>query len=109
MNGENSHSLENVINPKSLERQMKIIEQRLTELQSESSALEKRREACQILLGLPLAPMGASVDTAAPVAPNKKSSRPKKKERTEAEAELENAESELPEEISIIRASELHA
>lgn len=107
MNVDNSIALENVINPKSLERQIKIIEQRLTELQAETSALEKRREACHILLGLPLAPMGTNVETA-PAAPPKKSTRSKKKEQSEEEANQENAESET-EEVSIIRASELHS
>lgn len=106
MNGENSISLENVINPKSLERQIKIIEQRLMELQSETNALEQRRQACHILLGQPLAPIGASVETA-PVAPTKKSSRPKKKELSEPNSEQESTDLDAPEERSVIRPSEL--
>ena len=102
MNGENSVVLENVINPKSLERQIKIIEQRLLELQSETNALEKRREACHILLGQPLAPIGAGVEAATAVPP-KKLPRPKKKE----EQIPDIAPEEMPEERSIIRPSEL--
>lgn len=106
MNGETS-PLENVINPKSLERQIKIIEQRLLELQTETSALEKRREACHILLGQPLAPIGAGTVEAATATPPKKPARPKKKETSEPVVEVENTDVEPPEERSIIRASEL--
>lgn len=110
MSIENLPPLENVINPKSLERQIKLIEQRLFELQTETNELEKRREACHILLGVPLVPFGSHVAAAsAPVVPAKKSSRPKKKDHNEEEADRENTESELSEEVSVIRASELHA
>lgn len=106
MSTENLASLENVINPKSLERQIKIIEGRLSELQSETAALEKRREACYILLGHPLPPFGVAVEAAAAPVTAKKISRGKKKESTEV-TESEVVDSDTPEERSIIRASDL--
>lgn len=106
MNAEQLTSLENVINPKSLERQIRIIEQRLMELQSEANELEKRREACHILLGQPLAPIG--IAESAVVTPPKKSSRTKKKERIDEGVEQENKGDEFSEEVSVIRVSELH-
>ena len=107
MSTENSIALENVINPKSLERQIKIIESRLSELQNETAALEKKREACYLLLGLPLLPFGATVETAPVPLATKKISRGKKKESTETVADSEVVDSDPPEERSIIRASEL--
>ena len=41
----------NIMNPKQLEKQVKILESRIAELQSEIDGLEKMRVACQILLG----------------------------------------------------------
>jgi hypothetical protein len=47
----NSTSVEIVISPKSLERQIKLLDDRLLELQIEVASLEKTREACYVLLG----------------------------------------------------------
>lgn len=41
----------NVLNPKALERQLKILETRIGELQTEIGELEKMRSACHTLLG----------------------------------------------------------
>ncbi len=50
--------MELIVNPKSLERQIKMLDERLLELQAEMGALEKKREACHTLLGIPVAPVG---------------------------------------------------
>ncbi len=47
----NPSSVEIVISPKSLEKQIKLLDDRLLELQTEVSSLEKTREACYVLLG----------------------------------------------------------
>jgi hypothetical protein len=41
----------NVISPKALERQIKLLESRIQELQGELTELEKMKTACQLLLG----------------------------------------------------------
>lgn len=43
----------NVLNPKALEKQIKIVDARLSELSVELEELEKIKAACQILLGKP--------------------------------------------------------
>lgn len=66
----------NVINPKSLEKQLKLVDSRVQELQAELRELEKVRTACLILLGNPAEfAEGAEakpVEAAAPKSPRKK-------------------------------------
>lgn len=50
----------NVLNPKSLEKQIKIVDARLSELAVELEELEKIKAACQILLGKPTEVKGAA-------------------------------------------------
>src|SRR5690554_6726159 len=42
----------NVLNPKQLERQIKVLDGRITELRRKLDRLEKRKAACQLLLGV---------------------------------------------------------
>jgi hypothetical protein len=64
-----SNPVEMIVNPKSLEKQIKILDDRILELQSELSDLEKKKEACHILLGVPVTAVGASPE---PVTQGKK-------------------------------------
>lgn len=43
-------SIPNVLNPKTLEKQLKLVEGRLTDLQAEIEALTRVKEACQLLM-----------------------------------------------------------
>jgi hypothetical protein len=43
----------NVISPKALEKQLKIVESRMTVLQAEMTELEKIKNACLVLMGTP--------------------------------------------------------
>ncbi len=92
-------NIEIIVSPKSLERQIKILDERILELQSEMNALEKKREACHTLLGIPLAPVGAVA--AVETAPVKKATPRKKRE-----AESEELEDEAIEAIDVSAASE---
>lgn len=47
----NNPNITNVLNPKSLEKQMKIYDSRLQILQAEVEELSRLRAACQLLLG----------------------------------------------------------
>lgn len=69
----NPTSVEIVISPKSLERQIKLLDDRLLELQTEVSTLEKTREACYVLLGgAPAVSSPADSSNAAKKAPQKR-------------------------------------
>lgn len=77
--------MEIIVSPKSLERQIKMLDERILELQAEVAGLEKKREACHVLLGIPLAPVSAGLDSAP--APVKKAPPRKKRESDFNEAE----------------------
>ena len=68
----------NILNPKALERQLKVVETRINELQTEIDGLEKIRAACLILMGnisvdLPSAEVvKENVDVAPPATKTKK-------------------------------------
>jgi hypothetical protein len=80
--------VEIIVSPKSLERQIKLLDERLLELQSEVAELEKKREACHVLLGIPVAPVSATMETlSAPV----KKAPPRKKREAEFSDEDEVA------------------
>jgi hypothetical protein len=83
-----SPEIELVVNPKSLERQIKLLDERLVELREEMEALEKKREACCTLLGIASGPAVASAEPPAP----KKGSPRKKKEACETEGADEPSE-----------------
>lgn len=102
MSEEIQPSVENVVNPKSLERQIKLLEQRMRDLQTEIGTLEKRREACHVLLGIPLAPLGALTEGALAAPPAKKTIRHKKKD-----SETDEMPSE--EEQDVFRPADLSA
>lgn len=80
-----------IISTKALERQIKVLEEKILDLQSEVSALEKKREACHILLGVPLKPISESIEAAAS-APKKPT---KRKVAREENVEVEPSEEEL--------------
>lgn len=69
----------NVLNEKQLEKQVKLLETRLEELRAEISTLEKRKEACLLLLGIQaqteVAPLDAQPVKAKPVAKAAKKNR----------------------------------
>lgn len=52
----------NILNPKALERQLKVVEAKIAELQAEMEGLEKIRNACLVLMG--------TVEMPAATAPN---------------------------------------
>jgi hypothetical protein len=81
--------VEIIVSPKSLERQIKMLDERILELQAEVAGLEKKREACHVLLGIPLAPVTAALEVA-PVSVKKTSPR-KKRENDFAESEETSA------------------
>lgn len=56
----------NLVSPKSLEKQLKVVETRIGELEAEITELQKIKSACLVLLGT--APQAEAVETAAPVA-----------------------------------------
>ena len=68
----------NIVNSKSLEKQLKVVETRINELQTEIRDLEKIKTACQVLLGAPAefpVPVteGTQVEAASAKPPKKKS------------------------------------
>jgi len=67
----------NVLNSKALDRQIKILDTRIAELQAEVAELQKRRLACQILLGEPVEFAVAAPDTDTPP-PRKSALRPRR-------------------------------
>lgn len=72
----------NIISPKALDKQLKIVESRIQVLQSEISDLEKVKNACLILLGsTPEAPEGVEAASSAAPVKNKK----KRSENTDEE------------------------
>ena len=83
----------NLVSPKSLEKQLKVVESRIGELEAEITELEKIKAACLVLLGT--APQADAVETAAPATGKLK------KKKTDAEEEAE--------EHDVINASELIA
>lgn len=95
----------NVLNAKQLEKQVKVLDGRLTELQGEIRELEKMRTACLILLGSPVdfAPPPAPAEAARSASPEGRPAKAKKAAPAKAEKAPEVAESEegdLPEAIS---------
>lgn len=62
-----------ILSPKSLERQIKVLEEKIRELNAEVAVLERKREACHILLGVPVAPLAAEAEVV--VAPKKSGKR----------------------------------
>ena len=91
-----------IISSKSLERQIKVLEDKIGELQDEAMALERKREACHILLGIPIAPISTTPEAAVTTAKKNKKKSPAQ-ERTDEEAAFESSSSDH----DVIGASDL--
>jgi len=90
----------NIVSSKSLEKQLKVVETRIQELQSEIEDLEKIRSACHTLLGTSNDAPAEASESAQELAP----ASPKKKAAKKASVPVENEEE--PEIVSVIRARE---
>ncbi len=91
-----------IISSKSLERQIKVLEDNILGLQEEMLRLERKREACHILLGIPVAPISTAPEAA--VATVKK---PKKKNPAHEKNENEENFETTPVDHDVIGASDL--
>lgn len=87
----------NIVSPKSLEKQLKIVESRVQELQAEIHELEKIRTACLILLGTAaeFPPEKEAADAALDAVPAKATK--KKSDKRAAASEETDEEASSPE------------
>ena len=73
----------NIVSPKSLEKQLKVVETRIGALEAEIADLQKIKDACLVLLGtVPQAEPVEEIEAAAPAPKSKK----KKNEPDDADA-----------------------
>ncbi len=73
----------NIISPKSLEKQLKLVEGRMGALEAEIADLQKIKEACLVLLGSAPQTEPVEIEASAP-APKSKKKTPKSEEQETA-------------------------
>ncbi len=88
----------NIVSPKSLEKQLKVVETRIGALETEIADLQKIKNACLVLLGTgtsaePMEEIEAAAPTPAPKA-KKKKSESDDQDLTSSTSSREDAESE---------------
>src|SRR5262245_21549433 len=99
----------NIMNPKQLEKQVKIVETRIAELQAEIDGLEKIRTACQILLGNEATlPVAKTAETPAEPKPAKPRAPKAPKEPPAARADLSERIVDLLRERAAMTADEIY-
>lgn len=92
----------NVISPKALEKQLKLVEGRIAVLQSEMAELEKIKNACLVLMGTAATVAPAESAEAAAVTKNRK------KKSTEEEDGEEEVDVISPSEVMASEAAAAH-
>jgi len=78
----------NIISPKSLEKQLKVVDSRIQTLQAEIDELTKIRNACLVLLGNSVEETPERIEVEAPKASKKKPEKRNAEEVTESDDEF---------------------